>query len=151
MHADPTRAHIPVELDRERILCFDHRATWLLMQKYGPSFMSEIFEKDSQLLGGVRVRSLDVLVYFLWAGLQRDAQDAGETLSIEDVEALIDPLSIQRLFVGLVRALNRPSPRKNGQPVAAAGAAVEAGHPHLRAGESSIGKKRNGSPTESSD
>ena len=147
MHADPTRAHIPVELDRERILCFDHRATWLLMQKYGPSFMSEIFEKDSQLLGGVRVRSLDVLVYFLWAGLQRDAQEAGETLSIDDVEDLIDPLSIQRLFVGLVRALNRPSQRKNGHPAGDAGALAEVSENP----QPLIGKKRNGSPTESSD
>jgi len=47
-----------------------------------------------------------VLEFFLWAGLQRDADAAGEILRLEDVAALILPQTISDLAQALLIALS---------------------------------------------
>lgn len=150
MQPNPQRAHIPIELDRQRILCFDHRATFLLMKRYGLRPTSALYEtipeegdKKKRVL---RIRDMDVLVYFLWAGLQRDAQDAEETLTLEQVEEFVSPLLLEPIVYALTSALSQPLQRKNGSPAEAAGAqAGEAKSPR-----NTTGKRTSASPREPS-
>lgn len=119
MHPDPQRAWIPVELDRRRILAFDNRATWLLMEQYGPGFTAALYEKRD---GEVRLKSLEAFQYFLWAGLQRDARESGEELTIEQVEEFIRPIYVPELFRALLVALTWTFERKKPGNASAASA-----------------------------
>ncbi len=123
MQPDPQRAWIPVSLDRQRVLAFDNRATWLLMERYGPAFTSELYEKRGS---GVHVKNLEAFEYFVWAGLQRDAREAGESLSIEQVQEFIRPMYVPELFRALLVAISWTFRRKEPGNASAAG---EAGAP----------------------
>lgn len=110
--ADVQRFFIPVELDRARVLAFDHKATFLVYQKYGANFWRELYERDPNApepehskSHAYRIRSVGALEYFLWAGLQKDAEAAGETLAIEDVRAMILPSTFSDLAGALMMAL----------------------------------------------
>lgn len=137
LQPDPARFFIPVTLDRERVLCFDNTASFLIYQRYGGGFWRALFEPDpddsdkSAKNRRLRLHSQEAFEWFLWVGLQRDAQDAGETLTLDQVRAEILPTTIDDLATALLVALSatrqRPAPaEKRGRgnaPAAAAGAA----------------------------
>lgn len=153
MQPDLTRAHVPVQLDRQRVLCFDHKATFHLMKRYGLRPAAALYEripldKDPKKFR-LEIRDIEALQYFLWAGLQRDAEDAGETLTLERAAEFITPLTIEPIFTALLPALSRPLERKNGETASAAGAtAVESDRP---AKKSTTGKRHSASEREGSD
>jgi hypothetical protein len=144
--ANPQRGWIPVELDRQRILIFDHKATWLLMEKYGPYFLSELYEVERRqdadgnpAVGRVRVKSIEAFEYFLYAGLQRDAAAQGQSLRLEHVQEWIIPTNIAPLFEALLKALAVSSKgiaerdagkEKNGEAAAEPPALVEKRRAH---------------------
>ena len=111
LQPDPQRFFIPVELDRVRVLCFDSRSTFRIYQRYGAGFWRELFESDPNVepdkdgIRPVRLRSQEAFEFFLWAGLQRDAEDAGEILTIEQIQEHILPTTIGDLFNALLVAL----------------------------------------------
>ena len=117
---NPARFHIPIELDRERVLCFDHIATFRIYQRYGSNFWRELFEADPSAPGAIRLRSYEALEFFLWAGLQCDAEAAGEELTVEHVRPCIVPESIAEIVSALLMALSatrapaKKDPPKNG-------------------------------------
>jgi hypothetical protein len=125
IHPDAARFFIPVELDRPRVLAFDSAATFLTFQRFGENFIHELYEADPNAPAPakgqpqrLRLRSHDAFVFFLWAGLQRDARSAGETLTLEAVADQIVPTTINDLFSALLVALaatRRPvkAPLKN--------------------------------------
>jgi len=118
MTPDATRAHISIDLDRPRVLCFDHKATFALMQRYGLRPTNALYE-TIPLPGRkqeLRIRSVEALAFFLYIGLQRDAADAGETLTEAQAEALITPLTIEGIFYALLASLSNPLHRKNADP-----------------------------------
>lgn len=150
MVADPVRAHIPIDLDRKRILCFDHRATFLLMQRFGFRPMASLYwqvaDPDDPKKKILQIRSIDALLYFLWAGLQRDADDAGETLSLEQIQEFVNPLTVESIFLALIAALNRPLKKKVTAENAGASAPAE-----REPSASSTGRQHFDSPAEGSD
>lgn len=117
---DPGRFFIPVELDRERVLCFDNTAAFRIYQRYGGGFWRELFEYDpddtnpDKKKRRLRLRSQEAFEFFLWVGLQRDAEVAGETLSLEQVREMVYPWCIADLVGALVVALTatRTRPEK---------------------------------------
>jgi hypothetical protein len=110
--ADIQRFFIPVELDRRRVLAFDNRATFLVFQRYGAGFWRELYEPDPHKPNAFRIKSLEALEFFLWAALLRDADTAGETISLEDVAALILPDTIVDLSQALLVALSATRKRQ---------------------------------------
>lgn len=102
---DAARFFVPVEMDRPRVLAFDSRAAFMIHRRFGASFFFELYERDPEKPGMFVLRSHDVFVYFLWAGLQRDARAAGEELTIEHVEDQIVPTEIDALAQSLLVAL----------------------------------------------
>jgi len=139
---------VPVSLDRERILIFDHKATFLLMQRYGLRPYVALYETvpvpGQPKQHTVRIRDIDALAYFLWVGLQRDAQDAGETLTLEQAQAFISPMTLEAIFNAMLPAISSPFQRKNGEPASAAGA--PAGEDEPAKTKSTTGLKRSASP-----
>lgn len=125
---DPARFFIPVDLDRRRVLCFDNRAAFRIYQRYGAAFWRELFESDPENGGQLRLRSQDAFEFFLCAGLQRDAEEAGEELSLATVQENIFPSTIGELVSALVLALSatrvRPEKQRGNAPGGAAGAPV---------------------------
>jgi hypothetical protein len=125
---DPQRFLIPVELDRVRVLAFDNRATFRIYQRYGAAFWLELFEHDpaDELGSRLRLKSQDAFEFFLWVGLQRDADEAGETLTLEQVQEFILPTTINDLAAALLVALSatRTRPEKHQRGNAPAGAAA---------------------------
>jgi hypothetical protein len=115
--ADLQRFFVPVDLDRRRTLAFDNRATFLIYQRFGSGFWHELYERDPENPNQFRLRSHTAFEYFLWAGLQRDADAAGEVLTLEQVSRLILPTSIgelaQALLVALSATHKRPDKSKN--------------------------------------
>jgi hypothetical protein len=132
--SDPQRFLIPIELDRTRILSFDHRATFLIYQRYGAGFWRELFETDPNAVPdakgvrSIRLRSLETFEFFLWAGLQRDADEAREKLTIEQIAEHILPGTIDGLVSALLLALaatRKPVDKSpNVEPAGAAAAPV---------------------------
>jgi len=110
--ADPQRFFIPVDLDRRRVLAFDNRASFLIYQRYGAGFWQKLYEPDPHKPKSFRLRSHEAFEFFLWAGLLRDADAAGEVITQEQVAALIYPTSIgelaQALLVALAATHKRP-------------------------------------------
>jgi hypothetical protein len=112
----------PVQLDRERIIFFDASATWLLVEKYGAAFLPELYLVDRDgATTTLKLRSVPVLQFFLFAGLQADARLAGENLTFEDCEQYIRPWTMLPLFNALVKALSGAvfSPPETGKASAA--------------------------------
>lgn len=115
--ADVQRFFIPIELDRQRVLVFDNRASFLVYQRYGATFFRELYEPDPHNAKSFRLRSHEAFEFFLWAGLLRDADAAGEVLTQEHVASLILPDTIEDLAQALLIALSatrrRPDKSKN--------------------------------------
>lgn len=115
--ADVQRFFIPVELDRQRVLVFDNRASFLVYQRYGATFFRELYEPDPHNPKSFRLRSHEAFEFFLWVGLLRDADAAGEVLTQEFVASLILPDTIEDLAQALLIALSatrrRPDKPKN--------------------------------------
>lgn len=122
MSTDPQRFFVPVNTDRRRALKFDSRATFLLYQKYGHGFFAALYEPDPNAPEPAkgqpparRIKSHETFVYFLWAGLLRDAEDSGEELTLEAVHAMVVPTSFNELAAALLIALSatRRAPQKD--------------------------------------
>jgi len=114
---DAPRFFVPVQMDRTRVLAFDSAATFLLYQRFGDNFLFELYEQEpGNAAGKLRLRSRDAFVFFLWAGLQRDAKAAGEYLSIADVEDQIVPMSISDLAAALSLALAATRRPRSSEP-----------------------------------
>jgi hypothetical protein len=141
------RGAMPIELDRPRVIFFDMAATWLLVQQYGIDFHRELYTvegkgKDAQL----KLKTPEALAYFLWAGLQAELADTGDTLTLEQATALIGPWNFKAIFQLLTYALSGatktpPVPGKE----QAAGAAAKPGPRALRAVGASTSPRRRGS------
>lgn len=129
---NPARFMIPVEMDRERVLFFDHLATFRIYQRYGAAFWRQLYEHDPQdealepKMRRIRIRSLEAFEFFLWAGLQRDAEEAGEELTIDQVREHILPMTIDALASAVLVALaaTRRRPDKAARGNAPAGDAA---------------------------
>lgn len=135
---DPARFFIPITLDRERVLCFDNTASFLIYQRYGAGFWRELFEPESEEDAAkpasrkLRLRSQAAFEWFLWVGLQRDATEAGETLTLDQLRAEIFPTNIDEIAMALLVALSATRARREpaekrdrgNVPAAAVGAAV---------------------------
>lgn len=130
---DVQRFFIPVMLDRERVLCFDNRAAFRIFQRYGAAFWRELYESDpndpapdTRHGPRLRLKSQEAFEFFLWVGLQRDADEAGETLTIEQVQEFILPTTINDLAGALLIALaaTRTRPEKHARGNAPTGAAA---------------------------
>lgn len=154
------RGAIPVELDRTRILFFDMAATWLLIQRYGPRFLPELYRvKDGDQFELV---SMDALTFFLYAGLQADAKQRGEELTLEQAAGFLRPWSYARIFQAVIFAvvganatpamLAAGSQGKGAADGAAAKPAAEpeAAPQHPGATKVSTSMRRSASPTRSS-
>lgn len=135
LQPDPARYLVPVDLDRTRVLFFDNRAAFRIYQRYGAGFWRELFESDPNGPSPakkdeprpIRLRSLEAFEFFLWVGLQRDAEEAGGTLTVETIQQYIVPTSIAELFNALLVALAatrtpQDKKRKNAVPAGATGA-----------------------------
>lgn len=101
------RGAVPVNLDRPRVLFFDHAATWLLIQRFGPNFLPELYTVDTTpgAAEPLKLKSMDALVFYLWAGLQREATTAGETLTLDEVGLFVTPFDYLKIFNSVVIAL----------------------------------------------
>lgn len=125
---DPQRFLIPVELDRTRVLCFDHRATFLLYQRYGDNWWRELYEPDPNDTNPepqerrLRLRSPEAFEFFLHVGLQRDGEMACDELTIAQIREYIVPTNISALANGLLIALAATRKPKNGHANGAAAA-----------------------------
>jgi len=146
MKIELQRGAMPIELDRPRIIFFDMAATWLLVQKYGMSFIRELYTverkgKDANLI----LTSPDALAFFLWVGLQAELVDTDETLSLEQTTALIGPWNFGTIFRMLTYALSgaTQTPAVPGKSPAA-GAAAKPGPRSLRAVRGSTTPRHNG-------
>lgn len=97
------RGFIPVDLDRTRILAFDMQATWMLVQRFGPKFLLELYRvKDGN---SFELVSMEALTYFLWVGLQADARKHGEELTLEQAAEFLRPWTYTALFHSVVFAV----------------------------------------------
>lgn len=106
MKLSAQRGAIAITLDRPRFIFFDLAATWLLVDHYGLNFASALYnlEKKGENTE-LKLRSKEALCFFLWAGLQTELQDSGETLTLDDVSKFITPWTIREIFNSLVLAL----------------------------------------------
>jgi hypothetical protein len=141
------RGAMPIELDRPRVIFFDMAATWLLVQKYGMSFIKALYTvdrkgKDAELI----LTGPEALAYFLWVGLQAELVGTGETLTLEQATALIGPWNFALVFHLLTYALSgaTKTPAVPGKE-AADGSAAKPGPRVLRAVKGSTSTRRNGS------
>ena len=103
------RGAIPVELDRPRVLFFPLDATDLLVQRYGVNFNTALYSVErvgdgAKVVTNIQLKSLRVMAYFLWAGLQWQLA-AEEILTLEQVEAEMRPWRVRTLFEALTMAL----------------------------------------------
>jgi len=106
MKISAARGAIAITLDRPRILFFDMAATWMLVQRYGAGFVRELYILEGMGLNRkVKLKHPDALRFFLWAGLQAEISDTGETLTEEDAAALIHPCTFEPIFNALVMAI----------------------------------------------
>jgi hypothetical protein len=110
MDITPQRGAIAIDLDRPRLLFFDMTATWLVIQKYGHSFLPELYTvtNEGRHESGppeITLRSMDALAFFLWAGLQADAKAHGEEFTLEQAVDQVRPLTYTRIFMAVLRAI----------------------------------------------
>ena len=90
------RGAFPVTLDRERVVFFDMTATWMLIKKYGKQFLPSLYVPGTGT--SIELVSMDALVFFLYAGLQKDAKDHGETLTLEQVETFVTSWNFEEVL-----------------------------------------------------
>jgi hypothetical protein len=114
----PQRGAIPVDLDRPRVLFFDHNATWLLIQKYGERFVPELYRVNEKR--ELVLHSMDALAYFLWAGVQRDALEQGAPFTLTDAQDALRPYTYTRIFKAVLLAVvgGTAAPAPPGKPQA---------------------------------
>lgn len=122
------RGAIPVDLDRRRILFFDHAATWILVQKYGPRFLPELYRVKDPKTFEFELVSMDALAFFLYAGLQADAKRNGEELTLEQAAEFLRPWNFSQVFNRVVLAVvgATATPAMQGKETADGGAAQPA-------------------------
>jgi hypothetical protein len=91
---------------RRRTLFYSMGPTWLLVEKYGVGFLGELY--TSEQVGGqsrLKLKSLDALRFFLWAGLQEEISGTGEELTEAEVGDFIRPWTMQNIFNAVVMAV----------------------------------------------
>jgi hypothetical protein len=142
------RGAFPLTLDRQRYVFFDMPATWLLYQRYGDKFLIALYEKGDG--DYPKIRDVEVLAFFLWAGLQHDAKAAGEELTLERAADFIQPYSLQTIITAITVGLNRTmaTPAPPGKTAAAAVSPAAVAQPGRT--KASTSSKRSGSPSRSS-
>ncbi len=103
------RGGVPVELDRTRILFFDKTAAFNLIDKYGEAYLSALYGPGTTANGRptVKLKNIDALEYFLWAGLQYEAHQKGEQLALETVGGWVMPSTTIRIFDRVLLAITR--------------------------------------------
>lgn len=156
------RGGTPVELDRTRILFFDLAATWLLIQRYGMTFATQLYRASGKGdAASLELVSIDALAFFLFVGLMAEARANGETLTEEFVQQHIVPFNVQTIFLQVAIALSRsnrvpapptPEGKAEAAPAGPAEAAAKQGRrkPSTSTKRSasrtaSLGKRRKGS------
>src|SRR6185437_15472565 len=153
------RGAIPVDVDRQRILFFDHNATWLLLQKYGPRFIIELYRVPDPKVPRFELVSMDALAFFLFAGLQADAKRRGEELTLEQAQAFLTPWTYEKIFERVVYAVvgATATPAMLGKAAADDAAAKPSAepkaapaHPHPGPTKVTTSLKRSASPSRSS-
>jgi hypothetical protein len=119
MIIEQQRGAIPITLDRPRILFFDTPGTWLLVEKYEVGFLRALYSvKASPTAKGREQRvdlimnDVDVLAYFLWAGLQAELRDTDEALTEAEAAALIRPWTVVDVFNAVVGAVSGREPTR---------------------------------------
>jgi len=85
-------------------------ATWLLIQQYGEGFIPELYTltgavADDPKSRTIKLKSMDALAYFLWAGLQADALRHDEEFTLEQAAEQLRPFTYTRIFNAVVVAL----------------------------------------------
>ena len=98
----------PIQLDRDRALVFDLNA-FALMEDYYPT--------AEEAFTAVEEGSFKAVRAVLWAGLQREATDAGEVLTLDAVGRMVALEDMPSVSQALLAALSSavPSPKK-GKP-----------------------------------
>ena len=99
----PQRGAVP--FDSSRKLFFGMKAAWLIQQRYGPGWMQELYELGKGADKSPQLKNPEALCFFLWAGLQQDAKERGDDITLEQVEAAITPFTLQPLFTRVSTAL----------------------------------------------
>ena len=148
------RGGTPVQLDRQRILWFDMKATWLLVERFGINFVQALYAaerpEDPTAPIDLQLKSMEALEAFLWIGLLADAAEHSEDLRIERVRDFITPFTLPSIFGAVVMALMRdietpPMPGKAEAATASPAAAAK-----KRVVKASTSRKRSGSRSRSS-
>lgn len=125
------RGGVPVQLDRERHIFFTAESTFLLYQKYGPTFWRELMNPGKKEGDPPTLTSIAALQFFLWIGLREDARRNGEALTQERVSDFIKPMTINTLVSALSIALTlqnfAPEPEGKADAVTAGPAAAASG------------------------
>jgi hypothetical protein len=116
LQPNPARFMVPIEIDRPRVLFFDHLASFRIYQRYGSAFWRELFEIDPAKPNEVRLRSWEALEFFLWAGLQSDAEAAGEELTVETIRENIVPDNVDTVIACLLIALSATRKANRAKP-----------------------------------
>ena len=105
----PQRGAIHITLDRKRILFFDMQASWLLFNRFGDDIIAALFTREKQAEApeqfNIKLTSPEALQFYLWAGLQAEAREHGETVTLEQCGDFIRPLTIRTIFAAVARAL----------------------------------------------
>lgn len=109
------RGGVPLKLDRERVVFYTNQSTWLLVKKYGMRFISALYktvpQSDEDVAAGVppevEIKDMAVLEHFLHIGLLADAEEQGESLSLQRVQDFITPYTMPRIFNAVIEALGR--------------------------------------------
>jgi hypothetical protein len=105
---DDTNDLVVLNLDRPRFLRFGHKALKQLTLLTGTS-LEKMDESDF---------GLEEVEKVLWCGLQQDAKDHGEDLTLEQMEDLLDKASsyaeiLDAMHKGLEQAFKRTEKEKN--------------------------------------
>ncbi len=154
------RGGTPIDLDRPRIVFFDMLATERIYRRYKTTSVAVLYTSrriEPAHKGGkpgyeVELTDITALQYFLWAGLQADAEDAGDTLTLDDVASFINPISFERIFNAVIVALSNcfKTPALPGKADAATASPVAAAPVTPGPTAVSTSMTRNASPSPSS-
>ena len=99
------RGAVAITLDRPRFIFFDMAATGLLIERFGMNIAAELYSVHKTPADlDIRLRSADNLAAFLHAGLQCEAAQRGETLSLEEAEDFIRPVTVRPIFAAVMQA-----------------------------------------------
>jgi hypothetical protein len=109
------RGGMPLDLDRQRVVFFDKFATAALVKKYGDEFPASLYsakidnpdavKKGARPILRAEVKDVDVLAFFLFAGLQLDARENDEELTEAQVEDWVIPSTFRAISNAVVVAL----------------------------------------------